>query len=330
MLRLGLIGPGDIGAYLGKLSSEIDGVQVVAVAGRNPNKTQEYAKSLGAIPFFDYQAMLAEANLDAIIVATPSDTHHRIVLEAIEHGIHVFCEKPMALSVADCDEMISAADHKGIKLMVGHVLREMPVFKKTREILASKELGRPLLVDIIRAEKMELWGWYIDKDRFRSAFHEMSVHEFDFLRKLLGDLQEVSVKAVRRDGHDLNYDTPVQVHLEFTNSTQATLTQYGNSPLTIGIGFIFCENGTLLYNWRDGNRIEYQIQGGDKISLEIQETEANNAYRRELTSFVNWIQADIPPLMTAQDGRAAVEIAEAAYLSRQSGQPVKLPLVNTI
>ena len=325
MIKVGLIGPGDIGAYLGQVCGGLTGVELAAIAGSNPAKLGDYTKRFGIPAFAGYSSMLEETDLDAVIIATPSDTHARITLDCIQKGLHVFCEKPMALSTEDCDEMITAARRAKVKLMVGQVLREMPVFVKVREILTSGKLGRPLLVNLVRAEKMTLWGWYLDPNHYRSVFHEMVVHEFDLLRVLIGEVDEIEVIAAQRSGHDPDYDTPSQIRLVFQDGAIGTLTHHWNSPLTLGSGTVFCEGGTIRYNWRGGNWIEYKTDASEAILLDVAETDANNGYRRELVSFFDWIRIDTPPLISAEDGRAAVVLAEMAYISRQTGKPVKQP-----
>jgi len=321
-VRVGLIGPGDIGGYLGQLCRELPGVQLAAVTCRQEAKRAEVEARFGVPVYAHHGAMLAHSALDAVIVATPSDTHAAIALEAIGKGLHVFCEKPMALSVRDCDGMIAAARRQGVRLMVGQVLREMPLFVKVREILGSGVLGKPLMVVLQRAEMLALWGWYLDKARMRSVFHEMVVHEFDLLRCLVGEVREMEVASIRRAGHDLDFDTPTLTRVAFEGGASGMLIHHWSSPLTIGRGTLVCEKGTLLYDWRAHNCIEYAAAGGEKVSLEVPETPESDGYRRELGSFFNWITSGTPPLITAEDGRAAVVLAEMALLSRQSGKPV--------
>jgi predicted dehydrogenase len=325
MLQVGLIGAGDMGSYLGQICDEIPGATLAAVAGHNSNKVENYARKYGAIFYLDYQTMLKHSRMDAVIVATPSDTHHKIVLDCIHAGLHVFCEKPLALSVPDCDEMISAAANAQVKLMVGHVLRELPVFAKVREILASRALGKPLVTSFIRTEKVSLVGWYLEKARYRSAFHEMAIHELDILRVLMGEVEEIEVLAVPRTARDLDYDTPTLIRLRFKNGTIGSITYHWNSPLTTGYGTLLCENGTIRCGWRDRNWIEYSVSTGENIKLDVPTTEMNNGYRRELANFFNWILMNVPPVTSAEEGRAAVVLAESALLARETGKPVKVP-----
>jgi predicted dehydrogenase len=221
--------------------------------------------------------------------------------------------------------MIAAAANAQVKLMVGHVLRELPVFVKVREIIASKALGKPLVTSLIRTEKVGLVGWYLEKPRYRSAFHEMAIHELDLLRALMGEIEDIEVQAVQRPGRDLDYDTPTLIRLKFQNGSVGSITYHWNSPLTTGYGMLLCENGAIRCSWRDRNWIEYSVSTGENIRLDVPTTDGNNSYRRELISFFNWILMNAQPLTSAEDGRAAVVLAESALLARETGKPVKVP-----
>jgi predicted dehydrogenase len=324
MLQIGLIGAGDMGSYFGQICDGMPGATLAAVAGHNSNKVESYARKYGAGFYPDYQLMLKLTRLDAVIVATPSDTHHKIVLDCIQAGVHVFCEKPLALSVQDCDEMIETAAKARVKLMVGHVLRELPVFVKIREIIASKAMGKPLMASLICTEKVSLVGWYLEQPRYRSAFHEIVIHELDLLRVLMGEVEEIEVLTVEKSARNVDYDTPTLVRLSFRNESVGSITYHWNSPLITGYGMLMCENGAIRCSWRDRNWIEYSLSTGENIRLDIPTTDANNGYRRELASFFNWILMNVPPLISAEDGRAAVVLAESALLARQTGKPVKV------
>jgi predicted dehydrogenase len=325
-LKIGLVGAGEIGRYLGLISHETDGVEVVAVVATRQERARAVAYQFGAAAFTDHQQMLSTAPLDAVIVATPSDTHFQIAQDAVSAGVHVFCEKPLAHTVSDCDELIAAADRVGVKLTVGHVLRAMPLFARIGEILGEGSLGKMLAVSLVRIEKPELWGWYKERMRVRSILHEVGAHELDLLRVFAGDVETIQAWAAPRSRSDIDYYDTVQVRLGFLSGALGALTLSWNSPLAAAQGHIICEHGTLHYDWRQGNLLEYVESGGERVVTHVEETEENNGYRRELHSFFAWVRADGPPLVTARDARAAVELAEAACLSLECEEQIRLPI----
>lgn len=326
-LKIGFAGVGEMGRYLGAICHEMDGIEVAAVVATSPSRARDVAVGLGADAFTDHREMLSSVPVDALIVAMPSDTHHEIVQDAISAGVHVFCEKPLAHTVPQCDQLITVAEDAAVKIMVGYALRTMPLFARIREILEQGRLGNPLAASLIRIEKPDLWGWYKHEQNVRIILHEVGTHELDLLRLWLGEVESVQAHSAPQTRRDIDYQDTVQVQLRFQSGAVGTLLLSWNSPLTAAQGHIVCEQGTLYYDWRSNNLLEYVELNGELMSATIQETEQNDGYRLELRSFFDWIRADTAPLVTAQDGRAAVELAEAAYLSLKQDEPVSLPLV---
>ena len=156
-LRLGLIGAGGMGMSLARAAKAREDTCFVGVADPMAEAAQKAVDELGGTAFTNYQDLLACADLDAVIVAPPNTAHREVAIAAVEAGKQVFCEKPMAMNVAECDAMIAAAQRAGVKLMVGQVLRLIPGFAKARELALSGELGRPVAVAI---ERSGLWGFH--------------------------------------------------------------------------------------------------------------------------------------------------------------------------
>ena len=319
---MGLIGAGDIGGYLGKIASQIQDVNLIAIATPHPEKANPLKEWAQFKTYQDHRQMLAAHDLDAVIVASPSHTHHPIVMDAIAAGVHIFCEKPLAHSVADCDDMIRTAEKKELKLMVGHVLRWMPYFQKIFK--AHQALGTPLLAHLIRIERPELWGWYQEASRIRSIIHEVGVHELDLLRWLMGEVQEVEAMAAPPSREDLAVEDTILIRLRFDSGAIGTFCLSWNSPLEASRGYFVSSGGSLHYDLRGGNRLETVTKDGNHAALIVEEIEEPNGYHRELETFFAWLKGGPPPGMTAQDARAAVAIAEAALQSIQTGLPVEL------
>jgi predicted dehydrogenase len=122
----------------------VPGVQVVGVSGRTPEKVQALAQEVGARPVLDPKELIQDSEVDAISITLPSNLHCEYAVAALEAGKPVLVEKPMALSVAECDEMIAAARRTGKVLMVGQVLRFWPDYVAFKKYLDSGEIGRPL------------------------------------------------------------------------------------------------------------------------------------------------------------------------------------------
>jgi len=109
-LRVGLVGCGGMGSHLARQCAALENAEIAATSDVTRERAEELGRELGARAFHDYKDLLKEGGVDAVIVATPNDSHAEISIAAARAGKHIFCEKPMALSVRDCDAMIQAAE----------------------------------------------------------------------------------------------------------------------------------------------------------------------------------------------------------------------------
>ena len=147
-LRVGVIGVGAMGKNHARLYSELPGVELLGVSDVNETLAASVAQSYGCKPFADYNDLLKE-DLDGLSIAVPTTLHKQVALDAIQKGINVLMEKPIADTVENADEIIKAAREKGVKLMVGHVERFNPAIIKLKELIDNGLLGdenRPTLL----------------------------------------------------------------------------------------------------------------------------------------------------------------------------------------
>jgi phthalate 4,5-cis-dihydrodiol dehydrogenase len=149
-IRIGLAGLGTAGRSLPEAVAKTTGFSFVAGADLRPEAREQYHAEFG-IQTFDSVVALCELNeLDAVYVATPNPFHAEHAITALEHGKHVMVEKPMALTLEDCDRMIAAAEKSRVKLMVAHTRSFNPPIRKMREIISSGKFGRVTQVHTIR------------------------------------------------------------------------------------------------------------------------------------------------------------------------------------
>ena len=138
---------------------------------------------------------------DAVVVATPTDTHAHLVGEAAEAGCHVFCEKPLGRTAAEAADSLTACQEAGVKLSVGHVVRYFPAYARIAEMVKSGQIGPPGLAKCQRVSGPPgaVREWYGDAGRSGGLLLDMGVHDFDWLRWCLGPVQRVSAVTSRSD-----------------------------------------------------------------------------------------------------------------------------------
>ncbi|MGN7284827.1 Gfo/Idh/MocA family protein [Shouchella rhizosphaerae] len=164
-LKLGFIGVGGIasGRHIPAFS-KIEGVELAGVYDVNENRAKEVADQF-AIPFVAKEAAELFKRVDAVIICTPNKFHHEMSVAALEAGVHVFCEKPMAITDAACEDMVNAAEKAKRVLQVGYHYRFKKESQAAKRLIASGGIGDPLVVRVeaMRRRKVPGWGVFTNK-----------------------------------------------------------------------------------------------------------------------------------------------------------------------
>jgi len=200
-LGLGLVGCGGFGLFCMEAFSQLPDVEPVAVADVVPAAAQHAGERFGVPAFLNPAELIARDDIDLVHVATPPSTHHGLVLAAAAAGKHVLCEKPLAMNLAQADEMLAAVAQAGVIAPVNFVLRYNAVTDAVSAILASGVLGQPLsarLTNCASDDKLVAEHWFWDKSVSGGIFVEHGVHFFDLYRHWLGPGEVISAHTESR------------------------------------------------------------------------------------------------------------------------------------
>jgi predicted dehydrogenase len=192
-VRYGIIGTANIAnsTHIPCIQS-MAGTEIVAVCDINPEALAATQARTGApVATADYRALLQRDDIDAVVVATPNDTHAEIVVEAFACGKHVLCEKPMAVSARDCDRMIAAADAAGKTLQIAQPYRYSPFYHQMADLLAGGAVGN---VEMMWTKEFMRWGdvepsdraWRMYQGRSGGALVEKNCHHLDLMNWMIG------------------------------------------------------------------------------------------------------------------------------------------------
>jgi len=326
-LGIGVIGCGSMGSGLAGAARDV-GARIVGGADPDPEQLARFAEAHnGAKQYSNLQDLLADDAVQAVLVATPNHLHCEHTLAAAQAGRHVFCEKPMALTVADCDRMIQACKKAGVKLMVGQVLRYIPDLQRILRIVHSGELGKPAAASIER-----LWGtegkiwripWRTKKELAGGWLYEVNVHEVDYLCQILGEPTQAygaTAKFVESQ-HDLE-DLAVAT-FRFAGGGIGLLQGGSCSPLGRYEVAVFCDQGDLFVD-RGVGVIRYKKIGQDPQEEQASAIQAERPVQREIREFVEAVTDGKPVTIPGEDGRRAIAMIEAAYKSAATGQVVTI------
>lgn len=226
-----IVGTGYFGAELGRIMNTVEGAKIVAVL--DPENAETVAAELGCDVETDLDALCAREDVDAVIVASPNYLHKEPVLAAARHKKNVFCEKPIALSYADCDEMVRACDEAGVIFMAGHVMNFFNGVRRAKKFINEGKIGKVLYCHSARngwEQVQESVSW--KKIRAKSGGHLYHhIHELDCIQFIMGPATAVTMTGgnVAHSGEKFgDEDDMLFLNLEFGNNTYAVI-EYGSA-----------------------------------------------------------------------------------------------------
>jgi 2-alkyl-3-oxoalkanoate reductase len=195
-IRVALIGAGYVSAYHIRALQTLSHVRIVGIADACQNRADALARRFGIPGAFASLSDMRDLHPDVVHVLTPPASHARLAVEALEMGCHVFVEKPMAPTVAECDEMIAAAGRTGRTLSVNHSAKDDPVVVRALEMLRRGVCGDVLAVDFYRTSDYSPYAGGALPDAFRRGgypFQDMGVHALYLMEAFLGPIRSLEV-----------------------------------------------------------------------------------------------------------------------------------------
>ena len=333
-LRLGVLGAGRIGKiHIENLANRIPAAEVVALADALPEELAAASARFGiSKSYADYRKVLELPEVDAVVVATPTNTHYQVILDAAAAGKHIFCEKPIDLDIARIAEINRTVARRGVQLMVGFNRRFDPNFRKVYEMVREGGVGEPHILRITSRDPAPPPETYIRSSG--GLFLDMTIHDFDMARYLVAsEVVEVYARAsvlvdkVFERARD--WDTAL-VTLTFANGAMGCI---DNSRKAV-YGYdqrveIFGSGGMVaVANNMPDTHVHWDSTGvHSALPLNFFMQRYTESYRNEMQAFVDAIRAGQPVPVGGQDGLRAVEIGLAAIQSARENRPVQLTQV---
>ena len=330
MIRVGLLGAGRIGRVHAVNIAGNPRSQLVAVSDVNEQSAQELAGAYGAVAASS-DAILADASIDAVLIATPTDSHSALIERAAAAGKAVLCEKPVDLSLERAQKCLAAVSGSGVPVMIGFNRRFDPNFAALKASLAAGEIGKAELLSITSFDPAPPPVSYVKVSG--GLFRDMMIHDFDMANFVMGDLPK-TVQAVGSSivdpaiGEAGDVDTAV-VTLSYADGRIAVIKNsrraaYGYDQRVELLG---SEGLVSAGNVLENTLSKSTAQGVNSAKPEFFFLERYmRAYVAEWQAFVSAVldKTEIP--VTLRDGVAALALAEAATASAKSGQAVAVEL----
>lgn len=358
-LRLGIIGIGSVGRIHLETSAGLNAVTLAAVADINPTHLQTAANSRRVEIYQDYVEMIKNERLDMVSVCTPAASHRDIVITCAQHGLHVLCEKPLAVTVADAKAMTAACQKAGVKLFYGASYRYLPAIIKARELISSGAIG-----DVLILREQEVGGNGPEMLKRKGFEHYPSggpggsdmglmdhgIHLVDTFCWLMNTPVTSVIGRGNISGEKPGTEYALMVfangahgQLLYNDGTYATdLPQEGIFSWGSGwdhSGYYppgqWCTHPGCIHvhGTKGALRIFHYAnalflitaQGVEQIKLDDQA--APHHFARQMEAFAANIRAGTPAETPASDGLHALTVIEGIYKSQKSGQvsPLTLP-----
>ncbi|WEK06365.1 MAG: inositol 2-dehydrogenase [Candidatus Devosia phytovorans] len=327
-VRFGLLGAGRIGKVHAKAITSSAKAQLVAVADAFEKAATDLATQYGA-EVRTIDAILKATDIDAVVICTPTDTHADLIEQFSKAGKAIFCEKPIDLDVERVKACLKVVDAEGATLMVGFNRRFDPHFMAVHDVIARGEIGTVEMVTIVSRDPGAPPVDYIK--RSGGIFRDMTIHDFDMARFLLGEeIETVSAQASvlvdKAIGEAGDYDS-VSVMLSTASGKHATIS---NS-----------RRATYGYDQRievHGSKGAVSAENQRPVSIEVANatgytrpplhdffmTRYTEAYAHEISAFIDSVESKSPASPSGLDGLIALALADAALKSVKEGRAVKV------
>lgn len=337
MEKIGIcvIGAGRAGmVHAANFKNEVPGARLVAIVDSEPQVAERVAYKLGVDHIYsDFRAALKNPEVDAVCITTPTFTHAEITIAAANAGKHVFCEKPLALTLEEATRMLEATKKAEIKLQVGFMRRFDPTLQKSKKLLEEKIIGTLMIIrSVTRGPGLPpRWAW--DSKLSNGMLAEVNSHDFDAVRWLTNsefvrihvETSAIKCSEIRKEFSDF-YDNAV-VSFRLTNGILGIIE--GSCP--VGYGYdarmeILGTEGVMTIGELHSEAVTIctKKNGVIQSTFPSWQERFKEAYVAEGRHFVQCIRENKEPLVTGLDGKKALEAILAVKESISTGLPVNL------
>jgi UDP-N-acetyl-2-amino-2-deoxyglucuronate dehydrogenase len=342
-----IVGCGMIARFHARALAEVAGAKLVAVVSRNSANAKQLCEQIGqpCDIYQDVASALTRADVHVVIITTPSGAHMEPALAAAKAGKHVVVEKPLEITLERCDRIIEACDQSSVQLCTIFPSRFGDANRALKEAVDAGRFGR-----LVLGETTCKW-WrpqsYYDEGGWKGtqaldgggALMNQAIHNVDLLQWIMGRVTHICGYTATLAHERIEVEDTAVACLRFANGAlgviQATTSVHPGLPKTIAI---HGDRGTAVIEQDDIQRWEFQPETAADRALRAQFAQKTGAsggasnpaaishigHARQLSDFVQAIQAGRPPLVDGREGRRAVEIILGIYRSARSGQTVKL------
>lgn len=332
LLNVGVIGLG-MGKSHAQAVKETEGACLYSLCETNPTRLAEVSKLLDVNhSYTDYRDMIADPALDAVIIATPDQEHRKMILDCLDAGKHIMCEKPLALTREDCTAIVEAVKKSDRKFMVGQICRFTPGFRKAKEIIDSGAIGELTFVESEYAHDYAhiYAGGSWRSDPVRNGVVGGGCHAVDLLRWIAGDPEEIMAYGTHKTFADVTpYDDTHIAVMKFPNNVIGKVFVSISCKRDYTMRSVFYgTKGTIITDNTNPYLTVFKQEifpGMDNhtlpITVPVNLADHNTA--GEFKEFYDTIVNDLPVKTSVFEGANTIAACMAIMDSVESGKPIE-------
>ena len=311
-VNVGVIGVGAMGENHVRVYHKIEEANLIAVSDVSERALKKIEKKYGAKGYTEYVDLLQNPDIEVVSVCVPTTFHHAVVMEAIKHKKHVLVEKPIAFTLNEAEEMISAAKEAGVILSTGHVERFNPAVQKAKELIDDGVIG-----DIVSAFAKRV-GPLPPRIKDVGVSIDLAIHDLDIMNYLFEENVTQVYGTMNSSFDDSEFEDHAEIMVSFENESTGIievnwLTPYKRRELEL--------TGTAGIISVDYIKQSIEVYGKFAQDIQIKHEEP---LKCELKSFLNTVVEEKEPIITGEDGLKALKMVIAANKSSKAHRPISL------
>ena len=311
-VNVGVIGVGAMGENHVRVYHKMEEANLIAVSDVSERALKKIEKKYGAKGYTDYCELLENPDIEVVSVCVPTTFHHAVVMEAIRHKKHILVEKPIAFTLTEAEEMITAAKEAGVILATGHVERFNPAVQKAKELIDDGVIG-----DIVSAFAKRV-GPLPPRIKDVGVSIDLAIHDLDIMNYLFEEEITQVYGTMNSSFDDSEFEDHAEIMVSFDNESTGIievnwLTPYKRRELEL--------TGTAGIISVDYIQQSIEVYGKFAQDIEIKHEEP---LKGELNSFLHSVVEGEEPVITGEDGLKALKMVIAANKSSKEHRPISL------
>jgi len=328
-MKVGIVGAGSMGITHAAGWAETP-AEIVGFSAETQQEASALAERHHAKVYSSLDAMLPD--IDVLDICSPTHLHHEMALRAAAARKHIVCEKPLARTTKQAQDIVTACRKAGVQLLVAHVVRFFPEYALAHSAVAEGQIGKPAVIRLHRGSyrpKKPAGNWFLDEDKSGGILMDLMIHDYDYARWVAGEVETVSARRVT----ELHPDAPVDYGLVILGHRSGALSHIAGAwaypPPTFRTHLEIAGDRGLIEFDSDGTapirNLILKTGGFDAPDVALPSSPVSESpYTTQIKEFYSALADGVAARVSATDGLAAVQIAEAALQSARVGQPVEL------